>query len=798
MSTRIPNLSRAPLLTMLIPLAITAGWSVPVTGQETVTLEEVMVTARKREESLQDVPISINAVGAAKLEEAGIKKLEDLQALVPNFQLTETGISTQMYIRGIGTSNNQGFEQSVGQYIDGIYYGRQQLIRAPMFDLERVEVLRGPQGILFGKNSIAGALNLTTAKPTDERMGKVAVTLNPAFGGHETRFVFSQGITDTLAGRIAMRFFEEDGYVRNSLRNDDEVNRREQTVRGSLRWYPTDAMEWNLKAEWSEFNQTGRQIETIQDDPALSGTFINRNYAQILGFATAPGGITEIRTDYTRQADALEKSDNVLRNFTLTGVYNFNSGHVLTSTTAYVEYAFDEICDCDFVGASVFDLPMSEGYEQISQELRIASPGGEFFDWQGGLFFQNNDVVFEDMLRVVNTSLLPLPAAPAPPPNGFGLPLQELANQGAARVYESDSELYAAFLEGTFTFTDSLRVTIGGRYTKEDKSGSRVGNVIQLDPATNERMGISANAGAAFLFTLLFGFDNEQNTGHNLSGARSESSFTPSVSVQLDLNDDWMAYATASTGFKSGGYDARGNNINSFEFEQEDARAVELGAKGKFLDGRLEANVAVYHTDYDDLQVSQFDGQIGFNVGNAGKVRARGVEMDGRWAISEGLTSTFSVAYLDHEYTDFKNGNCYNRQVPNGIVVDGIQLCDYTGLSGQYTPEITGSTSLDYYKQLRGNFDLRVTGDVSWSGRQNVHVNLDPQYVIKSYAKYNMRVALESDNWTLALSGLNLTDETILTYVGNHPLSGSTFGTNTFYGFVAPPRTFTVSATYEF
>jgi outer membrane receptor protein involved in Fe transport len=268
--------------------------------------------------------------------------------------------------------------------------------------------------------------------------------------------------------------------------------------------------------------------------------------------------------------------------------------------------------------------------------------------------------------------------------------------------------------------------------------------------------------------------------------------------MQYDINDDWMAYVSASTGFKAGGYDARGNNVNSFEFDEENAVAVEIGAKGKFADGRVEANISVYNTNYSDLQVSQFDGQIGFNVGNAGEVRARGVELDGRWAIADAWSSSFSVAFLDHEYTDFANGNCYNFQVPDGVVVDGTALCDYTGKSGQYTPRVTGAVSLDYYRPLNDKFDLRMTGDVSYSDKQNVHVNLDPQYEIDAYAKWNLRVALESDNWTLALSGLNLTDEKVLTYVGNNPLSGSTFNTNTFYGFVAPPRTFTLSATYEF
>ncbi len=779
-----PRNSSFPLIAAAVATALGTAWTLPALGQ--AALEEVVVTARKREESLQDVPISINAVGGAKLEEAGIDKLEDLQALVPNFQLTETGISTQMYVRGIGTSNNQGFEQSVGTYIDGVYYGRQQLIRAPMFDLARVEVLRGPQSILFGKNSIAGALNMTTAKPTDERTAKVGLTVNPDFGGYEGRFIYSQGLTDKLAGRLSVRYAEEDGYVRNTQKNEDEVSREEATVRAQLRYTPSDTQEWNLKAEWNQFDQTGRQIEVIQDDAsAASG---GATFAQILGALGSPFGITETDLDYERQADSFEKSDNELLNFTLIGSFDLDSGSTFTTTTGYVEYTFDEICDCDFVGAPVFDLPMSEGYEQISQEFRWSSPGGELVDWQTGFFFQKSDVVFEDMLRVMTDSILPQVSSLLAP----------TVNQGAARVYESESELYAYFAEGTLNLSDRFRVTFGGRYTKEHKSGSRIAQVYDLMPNTLERLGLSTSVAAPLVFFGAFGFDNEQFNGHNLRGSRSEDSFTPSLNMQYDLNDDWMAYITASTGYKSGGYDARGNNINSFEFEEEEAVSVEVGAKGKFADGRVEANISLYNTSYDDLQVSQFDGQIGFNVGNAGEVRARGLELDGRWAIAENWTSTFSVAYLDHEYTDFPNGNCYNFQVPDGVVVDGIPLCDYTGLSGQYTPEITGALSLDYYRPLNGNFDLRMTGDMSYSGEQNVHVNLDPQYVIDAYAKWNLRIALESDNWTLALSGLNLTDEKVLTYVGNNPLSGSTFNTNTFYGFIAPPRTFTLSATYEF
>lgn len=246
---------------------ITAGLALSVTLASPMALsqqlEEVIVTAQKRAESLQDVPISISTMSGEKMDEAGIFKIEDLQLFTPNLSMTETGISTQIYIRGIGTGNNQGFEQSVGQYVDGVHYGRQQLLRAPFLDLERVEVLRGPQGILFGKNSIAGAINMTTAKPTDEFEGKISGKYSP--DGDITEFVgmVSGGITDNLFGRLVARQYDEEGWMENTTLNEDEPERDEFAIRGQLLWNATDNLSIGFKAEYDEFDVNGRQIEIV-------------------------------------------------------------------------------------------------------------------------------------------------------------------------------------------------------------------------------------------------------------------------------------------------------------------------------------------------------------------------------------------------------------------------------------------------------------------------------------------------------------------------------------------------------
>lgn len=777
MSTPKRVFNRTRLFTgLLAATAITAG------AAQAQQLEEVVVTAQKRVESLQDVPISITAVSGDKMAEAGIFKIEDLQNLTPNLSMTETGISTQIYIRGIGTGNNQGFEQSVGQYVDGIYYGRQQLLRAPFLDLERVEVLRGPQSILFGKNSIAGALNMTTRKPTDEFEASIGGQYSPDGDITEFTGIVSGGLTDNLAGRLALRKYDEDGWMENTTLDDDEPERDESAIRGTLVWDPTDNLRVSFKAEYDEFDVDGRQIEIVQDDPALPGSPLpGFTFSQILGLLGYPDAIEETKQNNKRQRDEAEFSENEITNYTLTLDYQWGE-NTLTAVTGIVGYEFLEACDCDFVAAPIFDVLIDEEYDQFSQEIRLASPGGERLDWIAGVFYQESELDYNDDLTVPANSLL-----------GAANPvLAPLSNTAGLRTYNADSELWAVFGQATLNLTDNLRFTLGGRYTDEDKEADREVNIV------NAETGEFVPTPVATLWYGAFGIESEQFLGHSLDGDRDEGVFTPLVNVQWDITQDIMLYAAYSTGFKSGGFDARSNSVASWEFEDEEATTYEIGMKSFLLDSRLEFNAAAYYTDYDDLQVSQFDGTLGFTVGNAKETRVWGVEIDGRWAITDNLIAAYGVAYLDHEYKDYANGNCYNRQVPDGDIVDGEQLCDYTGKSGQYTPEWTGFASLNHVFPLTGELDLNTSFDLSYTGEQNTHVNLDPQWEVDDITIMNFRVGLYADNWDIAVLVQNLSDEQQFSYVGNTPLSGSSFGTNTFYSFMSRPRTTYLQATWHF
>jgi len=760
-------------------------------AEEKTTLEVIEVTAQKRSENAQDTPISMNVLTADDIQEKSIEKIDDLQYSVPNLHMTETGISTQLFIRGIGTGNNQGFEQSVGQYIDGIHYGRQQLLRMPFLDLERIEVLKGPQSIMFGKNSVAGALNLASAKPTQDTEIKLGIQYQPTIGAIEYTGVVSGGLTDTLSARLAIRDYSEDGYIENTFKNRDETIRDETALRLSLLWEPSDAINILLKVERDEFDGEGRQIEVIRDDPALAGYPIpGATFSQILGLLGHPGAISDDDFNFKRQADAEESNTNTLDNATLTA--NFALGnYTLTSVSGFVAYDFVETCDCDYTAAPIFSVFIDESYQQFSQEIRLVSPIGGAFDWLGGLYYQTSELGFDDNIKIPDNSILGLISAGA---------LAPLTGQGAGRNYQLDTDIWSAFFQGRYHITDALTLTLGARFTHEEKTASRVINITDLSTGD-----ITQDPMSPVLFDNVFGIQSEQSPlspqGHNLNGKRDEDSFTPLVNISYKIDEDIMAYASATTGFKAGGFDARANNVNSWEFEEEDATAYEVGIKSLLLDDTLEVNLAFYRTEYDNLQVSQFDGVLGFNVGNAKETIVQGLEIDGRWIIRDGLSMQYGIAYLDHKFADFTNGNCYNRQVPDGdIGADGNQLCDYTGKSGQFTPKLTATIGFDYFTEINflGFEYFRTTLGLYHSAKQNVDVNLNPLYEIDSYNKVDMRIALEAEQWNIALFGKNMTNADVLTYVGNNPLSGSTFGTDTFYGFVDRPAIYGIQIDYNF
>jgi iron complex outermembrane receptor protein len=353
--------------------ALIASYAIsPSLSAQTPALEEVLVTAQKRVQSLKDVPISINAIGGEKLEKDGITSIERMADYIPSFNMTQTGIGTNISIRGITSGVNQGFEQSAAQFIDGVHFGRAQLARAPFLDIERVEVLRGPQSILFGKNSTAGAISITTAKPTDEFEAKITALYEPEHGEEDLRFVVSGPLSDTLSGRIAILDRTLDGYYENTTLGRDESGDEERVIRGTLAWKPTENWDITLKLEDGSFDSNGRNIEVVrpveQDIPGR----VTSPYANVLSALTGGGYILDTQQDFKRQSNG-DYSYNDTENGTLTIETDIGE-HTFTSVTGYNAYTYQELCDCDFVGLPIFNVLSDEDFSQWSQELRIASP----------------------------------------------------------------------------------------------------------------------------------------------------------------------------------------------------------------------------------------------------------------------------------------------------------------------------------------------------------------------------------------------------------------------------------------
>ncbi|WP_269619084.1 TonB-dependent receptor [Zhongshania sp. BJYM1] len=784
---RIINRRVAPMVLAVGLCANPAAFAAPA-------LEEVLVTATLRTESLQDVPVSVNAMAGEKMQEAGIDKIEDLQAYVPNLSMSETGIGTNIYIRGIGSGINPGFEQSVGMYFDGVSYSRAQLTRAPFLDLARVEVLRGPQNILYGKNSIAGALSLVSARPGQEQEGMISGLYEPDHDEKVVDFMVSGPITDTLGGRVAIRKREFGGYIENLTLNRDEPQRDESTIRAILDWDATPDLTAMLKFELGKFNVLGRQVEITNDQPSttLAG---NPTYSQALaGSFGADSSVLNTKQDYKRSSNG-DYSNNRTKNLTLNVDYALGEG-TLTFISGFLHYEFDELCDCDFTGAPVFSIPFEEDYDQYSQEIRWISAAGGTFEHIGGAYFQKSELDFFDAI-LIDSPIIPGAVLQR---TGSAALSASIANTTTPRNFTSDAELYSVFWQTTWNASERLRATLGLRYSYEEKEGTRKLTVADLNG--NERPLGNVDVVLSGLFKV---------ERHDLEGTQKGGNLAPSLNVQYDVNDDVMAYATVSVGNKSGGFDARSNAspspdlnaagqslVGSFEYDEEKATSFEVGAKTSFLNGRGELNVAAFFTKYDDLQVSIFDGTLGFNVGNAGAAETMGVELDGRFALTDNLLMTGALAFLDFEFTDFPNGQCYQGQTPDSTV-NGVNFCDYKGKTNQYVADFSGNVGFVYTRSFGQGMEFRAGTDFTFTDDYNSSQNLDPSQEQDGYVEMNIRVALADveSGWEVAVVGKNVTDEDVISYSNDVPLANSSFGSIGHYSFIERPRSVAVQVAYR-
>jgi outer membrane receptor protein involved in Fe transport len=781
-------------------------------------LEEVIVTAQKRAESLQDVPISVSALQGDKIQDAGIANMAALADYVPNLFISDAPVSTNIYMRGMGSSNNQAFEQSVGMYIDGIYMGRGRQYRSPFMDIERVEVLRGPQGTLFGKNTVAGAVNVITASPSlDEEFNGSITGSAESNSGYIGEAMFSGAVSENFALRGAFKYRETDGYVENKFLNTDEAEIDETVYRLTAVWQVTENLEANMKWGQSEYNRDGVSSGTNlyltpeQRAAQVPNASAFANIAYLLTDVFYPDFGNIIKDDYTifkdngkgpqppLQANNTgykvpiginpESSDNETDNAALTLNY-YMGEYTITSVTGYSSYNYVDGCDCDWLPLQFISRDDDQDFDQFSQEIRLTSPTGGFFEYIAGAYYEESELDF-DRRVVIDTNMGGL----VPAVLGVNS-LLTLLTGGAYTAdqiarnhhYELDSDSWAVFGQGTFNLRDDLRLTLGLRYTEENK------DVTSTQFLSDSITGIDNPSDAFFLSFIQA--TNFNTYAYDYDEDRSTDDWIPSVNVQWDVADDHMLYLTWSEGFKSGGFTGADDGepgglapgefapydptvpSKDFEFDDESVKAWELGGKHTLLDGAMNLNWAAYYTEYDDLQTSIFKG-VGFGVTNAAAVTVQGVEFDILWQATEGLRLGLNGAYLDASYDDYPGAPCTAIQLdvdPLCGTAFGTTANDVKGENTTFAPEYSASIFFDYSYLMGNGMELFAGGEANYKDDFDTQGDLDPADVTESYTKVNLRVGLRGakEDWEIMLYGRNITDEQVQVYGFDVPvLAGS-------------------------
>ncbi|MDX1734100.1 MAG: TonB-dependent receptor, partial [Halioglobus sp.] len=689
------------------PLASAMALALPLSIGSTgalaqgLILEEVIVTAQKRAESLQDVPIAITAVSGEKIDDIGIIDLEEVTQYMPNVTINNGAGTPNLFVRGVGSGTNAGFEQSVGLYIDGVYAGRGALAAVPTtMDLERIEILKGPQGILFGKNTVAGAVNITTAKPTDEFEGMVEVLYEHDHGQQQYNLVLSGPLTDSLAGRLAVRHDQMDGWWENTVTGSEGRDDDLWYGRASLRWLPTDALEINAKYEKGDVDRRSRPTYVYQSDFA----------GQENSFGTVPFPVVGDRDKGAGDVDARSVTKTDVLAVTANWDLDFAT---FTSISAYSSYDSDgDPGNTDLAATPGLSRAKFENYEQYSQELRLVSPGGEAIDWIAGAYYQQGELDISSQVFAIDFAQ----SGPISVPPLFA----ELDEPGVPSIFDQDSESWALFGQGTWNATETVRLSLGLRYNEETKDLDKVtvsdDLKIRLGPTTSLINPINGQLIA----------DLRQHSFTGLS--RDEDKWTWSANVQWDVGDDTMLYASVSTGFKGGGYDEAysgageeiriadangvptgevvpGNDASILEYDGEEVLAYEIGAKMGLLEGAAELNIALFRMEYEDLQTSSLVGDV-FRVGNAGDSISQGIEIDGRWLVTEGLTLSAAVAYLDAYYEEFDGATCTIKQTTDPVNYPGCLLEDGTNIApGQSGGQNLKDETLLFAPEWSANFN---------------------------------------------------------------------------------------------
>lgn len=728
--------------------------------------QEIIVTARKRAESILETPVSVTALSGERIDDYGFGTVSQLATITPNLYIDEAPTSARISIRGLGTTGTAAsFDQSVGLSIDGLFFGRARWFEVGLFDTEQVEVLRGPQGVYFGKNTTAGLVNIQTRGPGESWEGHVR-------GGYEflQREFLLEGavsgpLSDTVGVRVAAQMRSRDGYYRNLDLDRREVGLDQILARLTLDWRPSETVSFVYKGQYAKADQDGQLNQMSICTPGLLGllaAFGSREDCVLDRKRTAGRPVN----GFNRRLDSLENDSwsqsltaNVeLGDFALTSVTGFHYQDVITFP------------DSDFTDLQLLHLSIAERYKQFSQEVRIRSPEGKLVEVNAGAYYERSNL---DTTLVIDYNLgayLPLPL--------FGTGLRNYVQKG---------DSWALFGELTLNITDALRLTAGGRYTHERK---RVRGTQDLGPLGSPFV----NDPAAFAAFGLIGW-----TEIDVTDKRSENDFSPAVSLQWDIADNVHSYVSYKQGFKSGGFDSNvsrqlaDGSVPNFEYEDEGAKGVEAGLKFSAVDNRLRISTAAFRTTYSNLQVAAYLGLGLVATRNAATVRSQGVEVEASFRAADNFNLHASLGYTDAKYRSFPNAPCFTLQTVAQGCVNSQQ--DLSGEQLVLAPKVQSTIGFNSFHDLGSNLRLHLGTDVNYRDKVWLQLDHHPTSLEKSLWLTNARVALsdQDERWMLAVIAQNLFNENYR--VGSVP---NGFFAGSFASLSGTPRTVFLQGTYKF
>lgn len=722
-------------------------------NEEAQRLDNVVVTARRREESIFDVPVAVSAFGESDLIEKQATSIDGLQGAVPNLNIVQgrgSANSVNAFIRGIGQPDAlQTFDPGVGMYVDDVYYSRINGALFSLFDVQQVEVLRGPQGTLYGKNSTGGAIKITTKNPFDDVGGAIEYTTGQ-YGRNEGRFYGGGKLSDTMAGSIAGAWLTNDGFVSNPIDgqryNDDDT----KALRAKLAFQPSDT-----------FRATFTMDHTKQDAALTLGEPMAalRQTDVALGIVQLRPAPTEEYQFFSQTSFSPDKGQELKhQGLTLAMEWDLSEQWLMKSITGHRRLKTNSYIDIDASEFELGDVLVALNQRQTSQEFQWQFDNGSNLQSTFGAFYLKENVpshqeAYADDLFAYAT-----------------LPIDFL------RTIDDDltTTSYAAFAHANWEFIPTWKLAGGLRYTRDQKD---------YDRSTSTFWGpLFAGLNETVAFT----------------GKQSWSAWTPSISVQKNFTDRIMGYVSANRGFKSGGFNGRANNLDEVAkaaFDPEFVWTYEMGVKGTSTDGRFRGGAAVFYSDYSDFQARVSEGKnlgtpnpsFSFPVLNAAELEIKGIELEGAAFIGEATTLSAQIGWLDAAYKKFEDPRLdptypgYDPNVSHAHV--------------PFSPDWTARVALHHNFSLSNGSSLGVGGDVSYRGRTWLSVDNRDVLSQDAYTLVGVYGIWDSPQytWQVRAGVRNLSDET-------YKVEGQEFASvgniqTAYYGW---PRNWYASVRYNF